>query len=143
MANVTIKQAMALTGKSDSTLRRDMRAGKVSYTKDDKGKVLFDTAELARAYGKLNQTDIPNEQSVNGHDTPGEKDKVVQLLENQVADLKGQLEKAEERETTLIKEKARLLDMYTEERAERRALQPPPENQKKQLNWWQRMVGVR
>lgn len=39
MSKITIKQAMQLTGKSDSTLRRDMQAGKVSYTKDDKGKV--------------------------------------------------------------------------------------------------------
>jgi hypothetical protein len=41
MSKITIKQAMQLTGKSDSTLRRDMRAGKVSYTKDDKGKVIL------------------------------------------------------------------------------------------------------
>ena len=31
MAQVAIKQAMELTGKSDSTLRRDMWAGKVYY----------------------------------------------------------------------------------------------------------------
>ena len=130
MAQVTIKQAMQLTGKSDSTLRRDMRAGKVSYTKDDKGKVLFDTAELARAYGELKPldtpTDTPTEQSMNGHDIPIDKDKVITLLENQVADLKGQVEKAEHRESELIKEKTRLVDMYNEERTERRALMPPP-----------------
>ena len=133
MANVTIKGAMALTGKSDSTLRRDMRAGRVSYTKDDKGKVLFDTAELARAYGELNSPDIPDEQSMNGHDTVVDNDKVVQLLENQVADLKTQLEKAEQRENMLIKEKSQLLNMYNEERLERRALQPPP---KKRRSFW-------
>ena len=63
---------------------------------------------------------------MNGHDIPIDKDKVVQLLENQVADLKGQLEKAEQRENELIKEKPRLVDMYNEERTERRALMPPP-----------------
>lgn len=63
---------------------------------------------------------------MNGHDIPIDKDKVVQLLENQVADLKGQLEKAEQRENELIKEKTRLVDMYNEERTERRALMPPP-----------------
>ena len=126
MPQVTIKQAMALTGLSDSTIRRDMRKGKVSYTKDDKGKVLFDTAELTRAYGELQQPDTPTDQSMNGHDIPIDKDKVIILLENQVTDFKTQLEKAEERETALIKEKTRLLDMYTEKRVERRALQPPP-----------------
>ena len=133
MSKITIKQAVQMTGKSDSTLRRDMRAGKVSYTKDDKGKVLFDTAELLRAYGELNTPDIPTDNSMNGHDIPLDRDKVIILLENQVSDIKTQLEKAEERETTLIKEKTRLLDMYTEERAERRALQPPP---KRKRSFW-------
>ena len=63
---------------------------------------------------------------MNGHDIPIDKDKVVQLLENQVADLKTQLEKAEQREDALIKEKTRLVDMYNEERTDRRALMPPP-----------------
>ena len=145
MSKVTIKQAMELTGKSDSTLRRDMRAGKVSYTKDDKGKVLFDIAELQRAYGELQPLDTPNEQpseqSMNGHAHPIDKDKIVVLLENQVADLKTQLDKAEQRETTLITERSKLLDMLSEEKAERRALMPPPEEQQRQPNWWQRLTG--
>ena len=53
MPQVTIKQAMALTGLSDSTIRRDMRKGKVSFEKDDRGRVTFDSAELTRAYGDL------------------------------------------------------------------------------------------
>ena len=47
------------------------------------------------------------------------------LLENQVADLKTQLEKAEQRETTVITERSKLLDMLSEEKSERRALMPP------------------
>ena len=65
MAQVTIKQAMELTSKSDSTLRRDMWAGKVSYTKDDKGKMLFDIAELSRAYGNSNPLTQAMTHSVN------------------------------------------------------------------------------
>ena len=133
MAQVAIKQAMSLTGKSDSTLRRDMRAGKVSYTKDDKGKVQFDTAELARAYGELNIPDTPTEQSMNGHDIPVDRDKIIILLENQVTDLKSQLEKAEYRENTLITERSKLVDMLSEEKAERRALMPPP---KQKRSFW-------
>ena len=130
MSKITIKQAVQMTGKSDSTIRRDMRAGKVSYTKNDKGKVFFDTAELARAYGELQPLDTPNEQpseqSMNGHDTHVDTDTVVQLLENQITDLRSQLEKAERRETALTAEKTKLLDMLSEEQAERRALMPPP-----------------
>ena len=52
MSKVTLKEAINLTDKSESTLRRDMRAGKVSYTKTENGRVQFDTAELTRAYGR-------------------------------------------------------------------------------------------
>lgn len=62
---VLLKQGIALTGKSDSTLRRDMKSGKVSYEKDDRGKVHFDTAELARAYGELQPLDTPTTYPVN------------------------------------------------------------------------------
>ena len=92
--------------------------------------MLLDIAELSRAYGKLKTlntgNDTPSEQSMNGHDIPVDRDKVLLLLENQVADLKTQLEKAEQRETTLITERSKLLDMLSEEKAKRRALMPPP-----------------
>ena len=134
-----------MTGKSDSTLRRDMRSGRVSFTKNDRGKVHFGIAELQRAYGELQPldtpTDTPSEQSMNGHDIPIGKDKVITLLENQVADLKGQLEKAEHRETALIDERSKLLDMLSEEKAERRALMPPPAPEEKRIGWWQRLTG--
>ena len=144
---VSLKQAIQMTGKSDSTLRRDMKAGKVSYEKDDRGKVHFDVAELQRAYGELQPLDTPNEQpndqSVNGHDIPIDTDKVVQLLENQVADLKTQLEKAEQRENALITERSKLLDMLSEEQSERRALMPPPAQEENRIGWLQRLIGER
>ena len=49
-----------------------MKAGKVSYEKDDRGKVHFDKAELIRVYGEFQSdtpTDISSEQSMNGHHT--------------------------------------------------------------------------
>ena len=130
MSRITLKEAVKVTGKSESTIRRDMRKGKVSFEKDDRGRVSFDTAELTRAYGQLKPLDSPsdtaNARAMTANDTPVDSPKIVALLENQVQDLKAQLEKAESRETDLIKEKTRLLDLYTEERSERRALQPPP-----------------
>ena len=85
----------------------------------------------------------PSEQAMNGHDISVDRDRVVILLENQVADLKTQLEKSEQRETSLITERSKLLDMLSEEKAERRALMPLPEEKQKQPNWLQRLVGVR
>ena len=147
MSKVSIRQAIKMTGRSDSSIRRDMRSGKVSFTKNGRGKVHFDIAELQRAYGELKPldtpTDTPSEQSMNGHDIPIDKDKVITLLENQVADLKGQLEKAEHRETALIDERSKLLDMLSEEKAERRALMLPPAPEEKRIGWWQRLIGER
>ena len=101
------------------------------------------SVSFIRVYGEFppdTPNDISSEQSMNGHNMPINKDKVVQLLENQVADLKGQLEKSEERVDALIKEKTRLVDMYNEERAERRALVPPPAHEKRS-GWWSKLTG--
>ena len=56
MARITIKEAVAITPVSESTLRRDMRSGKVSSEKDERGRRRIDTAELARVYGQLRQS---------------------------------------------------------------------------------------
>ena len=50
MSKVTFSEAVNIILVSDSTLRRHMRSGKVSSEKDDSGRHLFDTAELARVY---------------------------------------------------------------------------------------------
>jgi hypothetical protein len=57
---VTINQAMALTGKSRSTIDRYIKLGKLSKT--DKG---IDTSELMRVFGELKQG---SNSSVVGHD---------------------------------------------------------------------------
>ena len=53
---VTLKKATELTGKSDRTLRRDVKSGKVSATRDGRGHIRFDKAELARVYGEMKTT---------------------------------------------------------------------------------------
>ena len=102
MSKVSLKEAIDLTGKSESTIRRDMRSGKVSYTKTENGRVNFDTAELTRFYGELKPvdtaTDTSNDIELNGNDTP----KVIALLEEQVQDLKTQLAQSTDREKTLL-----------------------------------------
>ena len=50
-----------------------------------------------------------------------------------MADLKAQLELSNHRETDLIDEKAKLLDLLTAEKEEKRALMPPPEKRKKTM----------
>lgn len=133
MANVTISEAVGLTGVSESTIRRDIKSGKVSSEKDEKGHRRIDTAELHRVYG-ITQ---PPESPVADHD----REKVIAVLENQVADLQKQLELSNDRETMLIDEKSKLLDLLSLEKEEKRALMPPAEEKEKPRNWLLRLVS--
>ena len=147
MQNVSLQQAVKMTGKSESTLRRDVKKGKVSAGRDDRRHLRFDIAELQRAYGELKTTGEdaqPTEQgngkAMTGHDRETE---ILAMKDNQIADLKAQLEKAEMRETTLIDEKAKLLELLSAEKDEKRALMPPLDEKEKSRNWLLRLVGAR
>ena len=166
MARLTIKEAVVIAPVSESTLRRDIKSGKVSSEKDDRGRRRIDTAELARAYGQLTQStqsndtemnavDTPNSDTVNVNDTPDthiENPKIVALLENQIADLKAELERATDRENVLITEKTKLLDMLSTEQEKTRLeqeksrllmLPETSEKNRKTPNWLLRLVGAR
>ena len=61
-----------------------------------------------------------------------------------MADLKAQLELSNQRETALIDEKSKLLDLLSAEKEEKRALMPPVEEKnRKSPNWLLRLVGAR
>ena len=106
MSKITMKEAINLTDKSESTLRRDMRSGKVSYSKNETGRLEFDSAELVRVYGQLKPVDTANDttndREMNGHDTPVDTPKVIALLETQISSLQTQLTQASEREKNLL-----------------------------------------
>lgn len=144
MAKISISEAVGITGVSESTIRRDIKSGKVSSEKDAKGHRRIDTAELQRVYNLT----PPPERPLAEHDTQ----KIIAVLENQVADLKTQLELSNDRETALIDEKAKLLDLLSAEKdekrgiqEEKRALMPPVDEQKpKHRNYLlRRPVGAR
>ena len=167
MARLTIKESVAIAPVSESTLRRDIKSGKVSSEKDDRGRRRIDTAELARVYGQLthateskdiemNTVDTPNNGTLNSSDTPDtptDTPKVVSLLENQIADLKAQLESATDRENALMTEKTKLLDMLSTEQEKTRLEQeksrllmlPASETNtapERNPNWVQRLLGI-
>ena len=136
---LTIKEAVEVIPVSESSLRRDIKSGKVSSEKDLQGRRRIDVSELTRVYGELKQDSGTPEQSnesvresqMNTDDTP----KIVALLEGQVQDLKAQLDTATE-------EKAELLKLLSAEKEEKRALMPPADEKPKQ-NWLLRLVGAR
>lgn len=113
---LTIGEATKLIPHSESTLRRDIRKGKVSASKDDNGNTIVDKAELARVYGQV--TDTPVQET--GTDSP----KIVSLLEGQVQELQQALGQATEREQVLMS----LLKAEKQEKAEIKALMPPPDS---------------
>ena len=126
---ITISEAVGLTGVSESTIRRDIKSGKVSSEKDAKGHRRIDIAELQRVYNFQPPVD--------------DRQKMIALLENQITDLQKQLQLSNERETALHSEKSKLLDLLTAEKEEKRALMPPPEEKQKSTHWLLRIVGAR
>ena len=160
MQNVSLQQAVKMTGKSESTLRRDVKKGKVSAGRDDRRHLRFDIAELQRAYGELKSTGDdaqPTEQgngtAMTGHDQA----EILAIKDNQIADLRNQLEKAEAQLQIATTEKTKLLDLLSAEKEEKRelkeemhALMPPPEEREqkteqtqiKPRGWFQRLIGA-
>ena len=135
-SKVTISEAVGLTGVSESTIRRDIKSGKVSSEKDDKGHRRIDIAELQRVYKVAHP---PDRQT-----TDVASQEKIALLENHVADLQKQLQLSNERETALIDEKSKLLNLLSAEKDEKRALMPPPEERnQKTPNWLLRVVGAK
>ena len=120
MSKLYPAEAVKVIPVSESTLRRDLKNGKVSFTTDKNGKKQIDVSELERVYGQL----TISENQKNGTDS----DKIVSILEEQVTDLKAQLDKAEDRER-------KLMDMLKSEQARTLALTAP------KLNWWNRLTG--
>ena len=144
MHRISLQEACKLTELSESTLRRHIKSGKVSAERDARGHLKFDRAELMRVYGELKSTgadaqsvEQSNDNAMTGHD----RVEILTIKDNQISDLKAQLEKAEIRETALIDEKSKLLDLLSAEKEEKRALMPPVDEPKR--NWLLRLVGAR
>lgn len=105
MSKLTMSEAVAVIPVSESTLRRDLKRGKVSFDTDVKGRKQIDVSELTRVYGPLKpkadtaaeDNDTHHNPSMNGNDS-----KVIALLEGQVQDLKAQLAGADEKVSELL-----------------------------------------
>ena len=147
MQKVSLQQAVKMTDKSESTLRRDVKKGKVSADRDDRRHMRFDIAELQRAYGELKSTgeDAQSTEQGNGKAMTGhDREEIITLKDTLIADLRSQLEKAETHLQIATTEKTKLLDLLSAEKAEKRALMPPvDEKPQKSPNWLLRLVGAR
>lgn len=122
MKRLTIAEAVAIVPVSESTLRRDIKAGRVSAEKDDKGHYRIDADSLTEAYGV----------SLDRHETPVDNGKLIDLLEVQVDDLKRQLEQSNMRETALI------VALETAQQNASRMLT----TSERPVGWFRRLLGV-
>ena len=127
MSRLTIVEAVKVIPVSESTLRRDLRTGKVSFTTAKNGKKVIDAAELERVYGQMKGID----SQINGNGGAADAE-IRALLEKQIVDLKAQLARAETREDSLIAEKAQLLTLTDR-------LFPPS---KHRVGWLARLLGA-
>ena len=163
MSKLTITEAVKVIPVSESTLRRDLKSGKVSFDTDAKNRKQIDVSELTRVYGQLKSlngtqplaveageqaeplNDNRQTPSMNGNEThqkppltENDNQKIVALLENQIADLKAQLTQASDRETALITEKSKLLDLTDRLQKQNEVLMLPAPQKKR--SWLDRLT---
>ena len=125
----------------------DARKGILSTEKDPHrgNRKVVDVSELERVYGKIrNPDENPQRTETNDNGRYISTDELVQSYENRILDLEQQLTRATDRETALMDEKSKLLDLLTSEKEEKRALMPPAEEKQKSPNWLLRnLFGAR
>lgn len=129
-----------------SKIYEDARKGVLTTQKDPArgNKKVVDTAELERVYGRIRN---PEQTETDTRGQPIETEKLIQSYEKRIHDLENQLARAETREDALTAEKSQLLELLAAEKAEKRALMPPPEEEPSQQsgkspNWLRRLIGV-
>lgn len=79
MAKVGVKRATELTGVSKSTIQRDMKKGKVSFTTEN-GRKTIDVSELERVYG-FNNGSMGSSETLEAKSYEVELEKAKQTLE--------------------------------------------------------------
>lgn len=102
MAWHSVTQAQELTGKSRRTLYRDMASGRVTYRTNSKGHREFETTELIRVYGELEQSgtaEWPTVAQSSGTQNDGVVLAEIRALRQEVDDLKALLMRLEHKTT--------------------------------------------
>lgn len=124
MADLNISEAARATGKDRNTIKRYLKNGKLSGSKNASGKVVINAAELVRVFGELvgtGELDAPDAPPEKAPDSP-ESTTMHQTVEILLA----QLKEAKEREEWLKEQLEQEQERY--KRLENRML-PPGEPQ--------------
>jgi len=124
MAWHKVRQAQKLTGKSRSSLYRDMSSGRLSYRTDLDGGRSIETTELIRVYGDLRQEETvsrDHERHVDEtqNQVMSELIREIKSLRDEVSGLRNELQ-----EVRRIEDKTEVA-----------------ETSNKKQNWWRRLIS--
>jgi hypothetical protein len=123
MGPIGLAEAARLTGKNQSTIHRAMKAGRLSYSKDEAGERKVDLAELERVFGINGARPGMDAPTLACNDMQGmvasslaalqarleERDRMIAAHEATIADLRARLDSEAE-------ERRRLLALLTDRR---------------------------
>lgn len=130
MALLNISQAAKAAGKDRNTIKRYMKDGRLSSTRDGCDKVVIDSAELVRVFGALvsdGTNDAPGS-------TPAESPEIDSIHQLTIETLVQQLNAAEDREKAALEREDWLKRQLEAEQERSRELErrmlPPGEPQK-------------
>jgi len=121
----TIGTAAKATGKSKSTISRDIDKGKISAVKNEDGSYSIDPAELHRVYPPVSQSNgssngqSNDSQPVNFAAGTGELEGELQHLRERLSSLELEREREREQLTDQIEDLRRRLDRTEEDRREK------------------------
>ena len=135
MPAIGLAEAARLSGRNQSTIHRAMKAGRLSYTKDETGERRIDTAELDRVFRIKNPSQdaaFTGNGASSGNDAQSMQSKVAHEPESERV-IAAQQVTIDQLDATIRDLRARL-DAETEERRKLIAILTGPTR----VPWWRR-----
>jgi len=114
---LSLGQAAKETGKSKSVISNALKSGRLSGRRNDKGEWEIDPAELFRVFSPQNGLEPRSERDSTPQNT------LLELLQEQLHEVKERERQAHEREQQAREREARLLAMLEAEQSARRDLE--------------------
>ncbi len=131
---VNVRIASRLTGRDRSTITRAIESGRLSASKDDRGRYLIDPAELERVFGALRSPDARTDalhEDARASDAPArdrELELVREMLERERAERERERRTWEDERTFLrglVDRQSEQLKLLTDQRQQKESTHTP------------------
>jgi hypothetical protein len=134
MPQVNVRTAARMIGRDRSTVLRAIESGKVSATRDERGRFQIDPVELERAFGSLHSPDAPAAVDAAAMQQPASDDAArAAALEREVALLR-EMQRQWEEERAFLRGLVERRDEQVKLLTDQQQASPRP-------GFWQRMLG--